>query len=307
MNPTPRFLSIVLFARFPGVRVVLALLLVAVLSGCANVISAKVTSFNDWPADAAGGTFAMAPHSGKGSELEQRTWDNHVAAELRRLGLVPVAAGQTPRFWVDTTATRESRVKHAREPIYQQDTVYVPPYRDAAGNVIAGHWAPDPFGPRWVTVMWPTRCRSAVCGCGSTKALRRRAFAPVRCLMPRPRTRAVSRGSCLSWCRSLSRRFLTGSPVRTVRCVSCNLTWKPVSRCGAEQPAGRARPVQACRLRRLASMAAAVASGFSMGKRWVPSSIMQRPRIRRWVISMPTWRISSERMPPMKATGHLSG
>jgi hypothetical protein len=150
MNPTPRFLSIFLFARFPGVRAVLALLFVAVLSGCANVISAKVTSFNDWPADAAGGTFAMAPHSGKGSELEQRTWDNHVAAELRRLGLVPVAAGQTPRFWVDTTATRESRVKHAREPIYQQDTVYVPPYRDAAGNVIAGHWAPDPFGPRWV-------------------------------------------------------------------------------------------------------------------------------------------------------------
>lgn len=139
--------------RSPGHRSLWAACLVlalTLLSGCANVISAKVTTYNDWPANAAGGTFAMAPHNGQGSELEQRTWDNLVAVELRRLGLVPAAAGQSPRFWVDTTATRESSVKHAREPIYQQDTVYVPPYRDAAGNVIGGHWAPDPFGPRWV-------------------------------------------------------------------------------------------------------------------------------------------------------------
>ena len=50
--------------------------------------------------------------------------------------------------------------------------------------------------------------------------------------------------------------------------------------------------VTACRFSSEASMAAAVARGCSMGKRWLPSSIMVRPWVTRCVMAMPTWRIS---------------
>ncbi len=56
-----------------------------------------------------------------------------------------------------------------------------------------------------------------------------------------------------------------------------------------------------------ASMAAAVASGFSIGNKWLPSSIMRRPLTSFSVMVMPTCCISADCVPPMKATGHLSG
>ena len=46
--------------------------------------------------------------------------------------------------------------------------------------------------------------------------------------------------------------------------------------------------VTACRFSSEASMAAAVARGCSMGKRWLPSSIMVRPWVTRCVMAMPT-------------------
>jgi hypothetical protein len=35
-------------------------------------------------------------------------------------------------------------------PVYQDNYVFMPPYRDAAGHIFPGMWAPDPFGPRYV-------------------------------------------------------------------------------------------------------------------------------------------------------------
>jgi hypothetical protein len=58
---------------------------------------------------------------------------------------------------------------------------------------------------------------------------------------------------------------------------------------------------------RSGSMAAAVASGCSMGNRWLPSSIMMRPPVIRRVSAMPTWRISTESSPPMNAVGQRRG
>ena len=124
--------------------------LLALLGGCAGTIATKVTNFHAWPSDAAGATFAMAPFDGQTPELEQATWNAYVAAELQRQGLVSAAAGSAARFVVEVTATGYAREKKMLEPVYQQTTVFVPPYRDAAGNVLGGFWVPDPFGPRWV-------------------------------------------------------------------------------------------------------------------------------------------------------------
>ena len=61
------------------------------------------------------------------------------------------------------------------------------------------------------------------------------------------------------------------------------------------------------KLRNAASIEAAVATGFSMGNRWLPSSIMMRPLVILSVAAMPTCFISTEASPPMKATGYLTG
>ena len=43
-----------------------------------------------------------------------------------------------------------TRNRTYRQPIYQDNLLYHPPYRDAAGNVFGGFWASDPFGSRYV-------------------------------------------------------------------------------------------------------------------------------------------------------------
>lgn len=145
MGPMNRFA--LLFRRgLPG----LALAALALLSGCAGTVTTKVTQFHAWPADAAGARFAMVAPEGPSPELEQATWNGYVAAELQRAGLVPAGSGAQARFVAEVSAAGYPREKKVLEPIYQQQMVYVGPYRDAAGNVIPGYWAPDAFGLRWV-------------------------------------------------------------------------------------------------------------------------------------------------------------
>lgn len=122
----------------------------ALLAACTTPITTKVTSFNAWPADAAGATFSYVAKPTPAGELEQATYENYVRTELERQGLKPAAAGQTGRFLVDVTATGSTRKKKFREPIYQYQPIWYPPYRDRNGNVYPGYWGPDQFGPRYV-------------------------------------------------------------------------------------------------------------------------------------------------------------
>lgn len=135
--------------RIPRVARVLAACALALLTGC-STLTAKVTAFHAWPADAAGSTFVMAPAAGNTPELEQTTWNGYVAAALVRVGLVAAGPSQPARFAVEVSASGFSREKKVLEPIYQQGVVYLPPYRDAAGNLVGGYWVPDSFGLRWV-------------------------------------------------------------------------------------------------------------------------------------------------------------
>jgi Domain of unknown function (DUF4136) len=135
---------------FSSSRLCLALLVTALLTACASSITARVTSFNQWPADMAGSSFSYITPVNPTRELEQATYENLVQAELEKLGLKRAAAGQVGRVQVDVAATHRVEDKTYMAPVYQDNYVFFPPYRDAAGNTFPGMWGPDPFGPRYV-------------------------------------------------------------------------------------------------------------------------------------------------------------
>jgi len=132
------------------VRLALAGLLVALLSACAVPITAKVTNFNAWPADATGSTFSFSPGDPARSELERTTYENYVGVELQRRGLKLAPPGQAGRFIVDVATVGTTRDKKVLEPVYQNQLIFVPPFRYGTGDVFPGYWAPDQFGSRYI-------------------------------------------------------------------------------------------------------------------------------------------------------------
>lgn len=131
-------------------RLLLALLVTALLTACASPITARVTSFNQWPDDIAGSTFSYLTPVDPSSELEQATYENHVQAELEKRGFRRAPAGQVGRLQVELTTASRGEQKTYLTPVYQDNSVFLPPYRDAAGRIFPGMWVPDPFGPRYV-------------------------------------------------------------------------------------------------------------------------------------------------------------
>lgn len=127
-----------------------AWMVVALLTACASPITTRVTRFNQWPADANGSTFSFLDRRNTAHELEQATDESHVQVALERLGFKPAPSGQAGRLQVDVGAAHRSEEKTYLQPVYQNSYVFLPPYRDAAGRIFPGVWAPDPFGPRYV-------------------------------------------------------------------------------------------------------------------------------------------------------------
>jgi hypothetical protein len=123
--------------------------LLSLLAACASPITARVASFNQWPANAAGSTFSYIAHPDRRNELEQETYQNYVQAELEKLGLKRAAPGQSGRFLVDLETGNGRYDRRYLEPIYQNTYVYRPAFRDRAGRVY-GAWGPDVFGPRYL-------------------------------------------------------------------------------------------------------------------------------------------------------------
>lgn len=138
------------YSIFFSPRVLLAMLVTAFLTACASPITARVTSFNQWPADTAGSTFSYLTPVDPTRELEQATYESHVQAELEKQGFRRAPAGQVGRLQVEVTTASHGEQRNYLTPVYQDNYVYLPPYRDAAGRIFPGFWAPDPFGPRYV-------------------------------------------------------------------------------------------------------------------------------------------------------------
>lgn len=133
-----------------GAKALAIAAVLAFVTACASPITAKVTSFNQWPADAAGSTFSYNTPIDKTNDLEQTAYEALVQAELEKLGLKRAAPGQPARIQVDVQTTSRSREKKYREAVYQDSYFYQPPYRDGVGNVYPGYYLPDRFGPRYV-------------------------------------------------------------------------------------------------------------------------------------------------------------
>ncbi len=137
--------------RFSSARLIGgALVLVALLSGCASPITARVSSFQQWPADAVGSSFGFLAPTDHTRELEQASYASLVAVELAKQGLQPAASGQPARILVDMSVSSQLENRSYSRPVYQDQYVFRPGFRDAAGRIYPGYWMPDPFGPRYV-------------------------------------------------------------------------------------------------------------------------------------------------------------
>ncbi len=139
------------FFLFSRARLVCgALIMVALLSGCASPITARVSSFQQWPADAVGSSFGFLAPTDPTRELEQASYASLVTAELVKQSLHPAASGQPARILVDLSVSSQLENRSYSRPVYQDQYVYRPGFRDAAGRIYPGYWVPDPFGPRYV-------------------------------------------------------------------------------------------------------------------------------------------------------------
>lgn len=127
---------------------------VALLTACASPIVTQVSNFNQWPSDAAGSSFSFIhPPSSPGQpppELELATYQGHARQELQKLGLREAAPGQTARLLVELGWVTQPQERTYRQPIYDDRLVFYPPYRNAAGQLFPGYWAPSRFGPTYL-------------------------------------------------------------------------------------------------------------------------------------------------------------
>jgi hypothetical protein len=131
------------------VRTALLATAMTLLAGCASTLTAKVTRFNQWPTDAAGHTYSFAAAE-PARTLEVGAYQAQVSTELERIGLRAAPIGQSGRFEVQLLANMSERERKQLEPVYRNEWVWTPAYRDAQGRLRGGYWIPDPWGPRYV-------------------------------------------------------------------------------------------------------------------------------------------------------------
>lgn len=76
-----------------------ALLASAILvAGCASTLSARVTSYQQWPADASGASYRIVPSTTQVNNLEFQAISDMIRASIGPTGLVEARGGVRPRF-----------------------------------------------------------------------------------------------------------------------------------------------------------------------------------------------------------------
>jgi len=125
------------------------LLLVLVLAGCASTLSARVTTFSQWPSGVEGQTYRFDdPGAGQADNLEYQTYRDMVRAALGRTGLVEAPAGTSAaRFAVRFRYGTEATQIIVQEP-------YDPYFYGMPGFYGFNRWGWGGFygGPTWVPV-----------------------------------------------------------------------------------------------------------------------------------------------------------
>lgn len=100
-------------------RGISGLIALTLLAGCASTLSARVTTFQQWPADAQGASYRLVPPAG--NTLETQTFSDMIRAAIGRTGLYEAQGGQNARFDVHyeygSTVTSEW-VQSYNDPYY---------------------------------------------------------------------------------------------------------------------------------------------------------------------------------------------
>jgi hypothetical protein len=68
------------------------------LVGCASTLSARVTSYQQWPANTQGATYRIVPTDGQKNNLEFQSIADMIRASIGPTGLVEAQQGAAPRF-----------------------------------------------------------------------------------------------------------------------------------------------------------------------------------------------------------------
>lgn len=124
----------------PEIMRVIACLFIAfslLLSGCATRIRSEVTTFHQWPASAAGMSFAFAQQDSEPSGLERRSYEDLIRAELVRVGLREAEAGQQATLAVSFNVSVTARDVRVIETVLV-DSWYGTPW-----------YGPGYYGPYW--------------------------------------------------------------------------------------------------------------------------------------------------------------
>jgi len=94
-----------------------ALLSMLMLTGCATMFSAQVTTFHQWPADAAGQTWRLADPASDQNRLEYAAYAELLHDALAATGLMAAERGQPARFSVNLDYRSEAAQLIRREPV----------------------------------------------------------------------------------------------------------------------------------------------------------------------------------------------
>ncbi len=126
------------------------LLSTLLLTGCASTLRSDVTSFQRWPANAAGSTYSLKRNAWQESSLEHKTYEDLARVELNKQGLKEAAPSTKGRFEVSLDYGVNTRTVKSREPIYGNGQYWHPAHYHPTYGWRPGYWAADPWGPQVV-------------------------------------------------------------------------------------------------------------------------------------------------------------
>jgi len=110
------------------------------LSGCATTVPARVTTFQQWPADAVGQTWRFGPGNAQRDDLEHRDYADQIRGAMGPTGLVEAKAGETARFIVAFSDSMEPTRVLVQTPAY-----------DPWGGPFGRRFGWGPYPPGWTT------------------------------------------------------------------------------------------------------------------------------------------------------------
>ena len=120
------------------------------LTGCASTLRSDVTSFQRWPANAAGSTYSFKRMGNQEGSLEHKTYEDLARAEMNKLGLKEAAAGTKGRFDISLDYGVNTRTQRSSVPVYNNAGYWYPSYYHPTLGWRPGYWAADPWGPQVV-------------------------------------------------------------------------------------------------------------------------------------------------------------